>query len=600
MQKRIFSRQLWASRKTLTAAWVMPALLGLVTLALTGCASLEAPDKTTYNQINAELDKAVAAQVKPAQPGAVDAALLPPLKIEMPKLGKPPEQRFDLVVNNAPANQVFLGIVSGTRYSMLVHPEVSGTISVNLKNVTVFEALDAIRELYGYDYKVEGTRIFIEPLTMQTRVFKLNYISGQRKGTSDIRVISGSVSNSSATGPTAPGSTTTTTGAPISHAFETSKITTDTETDFWSELKNSLTSIIGDKDGRRVVVSPQSGVVLIRAMPNEMRHVQNYLKATQLSVDRQVMLEAKIIEVQLNDGYQAGINWAAFGTGPNSGISVGSVAPGTTLSTIGRALTSPSLAATAGATLANVATSSAATAVNGLFGLAYQTSNFAALLSFLDTQGTVHVLSSPRIATLNNQMAVLKVGTDDFFVTNVSSTTVTGGIGSTSTPNVTLQPFFSGIALDVTPQISENGEIILHIHPSVSLVTENLKTINLGGTLGTMNLPLASSAVSETDSVVRVQDGSIVAIGGLMRQSMNDNRSEVPVAGEVPVFGALFRNTNRVSQKRELVILLKTTVVQGDSDWAQDILNSRERIRKMQRDSYGSGASDTGNSAGRP
>jgi len=161
----------------------------------------------------------------------------------MPKVNKPPEQRFDLVVNNAPATQVFLGIVSGTRYSMLVHPEVSGTISVNLKNVTVFEALDAIRELYGYDYKVDGTRIFIQPLTMQTRVFKLNYISGQRKGASDIRVISGSVSNSSSTGPTTPGGTTTTTGAPTSRAFETSKITTDTETDFWGELKNSLMAI---------------------------------------------------------------------------------------------------------------------------------------------------------------------------------------------------------------------------------------------------------------------------------------------------------------------------------------------------------------------
>ncbi|MEO6145604.1 MAG: pilus (MSHA type) biogenesis protein MshL [Sulfuriferula sp.] len=560
---------------TLVTTWVLPVLLGLATLALTGCANMGARDNSTYKEINAELATAAAAQVKPAPQGAVNAALLPPLTIEMPKVSKPPEQRFDLVVNDAPATQVFLGIVSGTRYSMLVHPEVSGTISVNLKNVTVFEALDAIRELYGYDYKVDGTRIFIQPLTMQTRVFKLNYISGQRKGASDIRVISGSVSNSSSTGPTTPGGTTTTTGAPTSRVFETSKITTETETDFWSELRNSLTAIIGDKDGRKVVVSPQSGVVLIRAMPNEIRHVQAYLKATQLSVDRQVMLEAKIIEVQLNSGYQAGINWAAF----RSGLSVGSVAPGTLLSTSGP-LVSPTLAAAPGSVLANIATSSAATAANGLFGLAYQTSNFAALLSFLNTQGTVHVLSSPRIATLNNQMAVLKVGTDDFFVTNVSSTTVTG-TATTTTPNVTLQPFFSGIALDVTPQISEEGEIILHIHPSVSLVTENLKTINLGGSLGSLNLPLASSAVSETDSVVRVQDGSIVAIGGLMRQSMTDDRSEVPVAGEVPVLGSLFRNTNRVSQKRELVILLKTTVVQGDSDWSQDILNSRERIQKL-------------------
>ncbi|BBP04010.1 pilus (MSHA type) biogenesis protein MshL [Sulfuriferula plumbiphila] len=593
MQKRIFTRQLWASREILTAAWIMPALLGLVTLALAGCATQEARDKTTYNQINAELDKAAAAQVKPAQPGAVDAALLPPLKIEMPKLGKPPEQRFDLVVNNAPANQVFLGIVSGTRYSMLVHPEVSGTISVNLKNVTVFEALDAIRELYGYDYKVDGTRIFIQPLTMQTRVFRLNYISGQRKGTSDIRVTSGSVSDSPTTGTITPGATTTTSGGSSGRAFETSKITTTTETDFWSELKSSLTSIIGDKDGRTVVVSPQSGVVLIRALPNEIRQVEHYLKATQLSVDRQVMLEAKIIEVQLNDGYQSGINWAAFNRNGQNRFSLGADANSFAL---------PGGAPVAGSTLGSVfgaALPKAAATSAGMLNIAAQADNFAALISFLNTQGTVHVLSSPRIATLNNQMAVLKVGTDEFFVTNVSSTTVTG-TATTSTPNVTLRPFFSGIALDVMPQISDDGQITLHVHPSVSQVSEKDKTIDLGGTLGKMNLPLASSTVSETDSVVRVQDGSIVAIGGLMQQSMTDDRSGVPVAGDVPLFGALFRHTNRASQKRELVILLKTTIVRGSGDWSQDVLNSRERIQKMQRDGSDGDASDTGNSAGRP
>lgn len=592
MQKRIFSRHLWIGCEVLTAAWMKPALLGLVTLALTGCASQEARDKTTYNQINAEFDKAAAAQAKPARAGAVDAALLPPLKIEMPRPGKPPEQRFDLVVNNAPANQVFLGIVSGTRYSMLVHPEVSGTISVNLKNVTVFEALDAIRELYGYDYRMDGTRIFIQPLTIQTRVFKLNYINGQRKGTSDIRVTSGSVTDSPTTGTITPSATTTTSGGSSGRAFETSKITTKTETDFWSELRSSLTSIIGDKDGRTVVVSPQSGVVLIRALPNEIREVEHYLKATQLAVDRQVMLEAKIIEVQLNDSYQSGINWAAFNRNGQNRFSVGADANSFTL---------PGGAPVAGSTLGSVFGAALPRAVAtsaGMLNIAAQANNFAALITFLNTQGTVHVLSSPRIATLNNQMAVLKVGTDEFFVTNVSSTTVTGN-ATTSTPNVTLQPFFSGIALDVMPQISDDGQITLHVHPSVSKVSEKDKTIDLGGGLGKMNLPLASSTVSETDSVVRVQDGSIVAIGGLMQQSMTDDRAGVPVAGDVPLLGALFRHTNRDSQKRELVILLKTTIVQGNDDWSQDVLNSRDRIRKMQRGGSDEDTSDTGNSAGR-
>ncbi len=152
----------------------------------------------------------------------------------------------------------------------------------------------------------------------------------------------------------------------------------------------------------------------------------------------------------------------------------------------------------------------------------------------------MQVLSSPRIATLNNQKAVLKVGTDEFFITNVSTSTSSTGTTSTTSPSITVQPFFSGIALDVTPQIDENANIILHVHPSVSVVSEKPKVVNLG-TLGTFTLPLASSNVNETDSIVRVQDGNIVAIGGLMKQEQTDGKSQVPVAGDVPVAGALVR-----------------------------------------------------------
>lgn len=588
MQKRNFSSRVWPSPQVLSRARILPGLLGAAMLALAGCATHEARDQRTSHQISAELDQAVVATSQ-TPPPAVSAALLPPLKIEMPKAAQPQEQRFDLVVSEAPANQVFLGIVSGTRYSMLVPADVQGSISVNLKDVTVFEALDAIRELYGYDYRIDGTRIFIQSLTMQSRVFKLNYISGQRKGASDIRVTSGSVSDAPSTGTNESGTTTTTTGAASGRAFETSKITTTTQTDFWSELKSSLTAIIGDKDGRAVVVSPQSGVVLVRAMPMEIRQVENYLKVTQLAVDRQVMLEAKIIEVQLNDSYQSGINWGAFKRNGQNRFAVGANANSFSL---------PGGTPVAGSTLGSVfggALPTAASTPAGLLNIAVQADNFAALIAFLNTQGRVHVLSSPRIATLNNQMAILKVGTDDFFVTNVSSTTVTG-TSTTTTPNVTLRPFFSGIALDVTPQISEDGLITLHIHPSVSQVTENKKIVDLGGSQGQLNLPLASSAVSETDSVVRVQDGSIVAIGGLMRQSMSDDRSAVPAAGDVPVLGALFRHTNRVSQKSELVILLKTTVVQNGSDWSQDVLQSQQRIQKMRFDGNGP---EAGNGTGR-
>src|SRR5450759_1745682 len=170
-------------------------ILAIVVLGLSGCAAV-APKHGTYDQINAEIGKAAEVRTQPAPPDEVWAALLPPLKIELPKARKPLEERFSLTFDNVLASQFFIAIVSGTRYNMLVHPEVTGTISINLKDVTLFEALDAIRELYGYDYKVEGTRIFIKPLTLQTRVFHVNYMTGIRKGSSDIRVTAGSVNGS--------------------------------------------------------------------------------------------------------------------------------------------------------------------------------------------------------------------------------------------------------------------------------------------------------------------------------------------------------------------------------------------------------------------
>jgi MSHA biogenesis protein MshL len=236
---------------------------------------------------------------------------------------------------------------------------------------------------------------------------------------------------------------------------------------------------------------------------------------------------------------------------------------------------SNSLQATAGYALG-----AAANAANSIFGLAFQTSNFAALISFLESQGNVNVLSSPRISTVNNQKAVLKVGTDEFFVTNVSSTTTTG-TATTTTPNVTLQPFFSGVVLDVTPQIDDRGNIILHIHPSVSQVNTVNKAINLGSGGGSLNLPLASSNTSETDSIVRGQDGQIIAIGGLMQTSVSVDKSQVPGAGDVPVLGALFKSKNQTMQKRELVILLKPTIVQGQGTWNNDMLDTQRRMQDM-------------------
>lgn len=550
----------------------MKVSLGVLSavLLLAGCATPNARNQAAET-IQREMNQA-------AQPAEVSNALLPPLAVEAPVVeDKPLEPRFDLVVSATPVQQVFMAIVSGTHYSMLLHPEVAGNISLNLKNVTVFEALETIRDMYGYDYKVSGERIYVQPLTMQTRIFQVNYLTGTREGRSSVRVASGSVADvvSGSSGA----------AQQTSNARDSTQVSMSSNTDFWEDLTKSLKIIVGSENGRSVVVNPMSGVLVVRAMPDELKTVAAYLKASQVSIERQVILEAKIVEVQLNDGFQSGVNWAAFQNGPNSHATIGQAGAGSLLTPSGavaRTLTSAPLSATPGATLLPTAASLLPTGVTAgtLFGLAFQTSNFAALLNFLESQGNVHVLSSPRISTLSNQKAVLKVGTDEFFVTKLTGGSVTAATattaGTVTAPTVETTAFFSGIMLDVTPKIDDNNEIVLHVHPSVSQVSTVNKTVSMGAALGVFNLPVPSSSVSETDSIVRARDGQIVVIGGLMRQATFDDQSGLPGMPK-PIFG----QTSKRSEKRELVILLKPTVVDNDKDWAQDITQSRDRVNGM-------------------
>jgi len=585
------------------------SVFGLLLTLIAGC-SQNAAMKPHYESALGELDKAAATKPNAKQPDAVSQALLPPLVVEMPRNeGRSPDSRFDLAVNNAPAAEVFMAIASGTRYSMVVNPSIKEKISINLRDVNVFEALDTVREIYGYEYKIQGNRILIQPLTMQTRMFQINYLFNQRKGKSELRVSSGAISDSA--GSTQSGATTATTGpqSVTTQNLQSSRIETTTELNFWGDLASGVRAIIGTAEGRNVIVNAESGVVLVRAMPSELREVDSFLHAMQGVVSRQVLLEAKIIEVQLSDTFATGINWGAFRSGSNTAVAGGVLQPGTRLSPQGPLSTFTSIGPD-GQPLANSLFTGnpaspgsllAGTAIPGtIFGLAFQTANFAALLNFLETQGELQVLSSPRIATLNNQKAVLKVGTDEFFVTNVTTnqTTTTGGAVQNS-PSITVQPFFSGVALDVTPQIDENNQVILHVHPSVSNVVDKTKDIDLGAA-GTFRLPLASSSVSETDTIVRVVNGNIVAIGGLMKQSDSRTRGQVPGLGNIPIIGHAFKNTNRSGLKSELVILLKPTVIQSEDTWRQDVEDARHRVRDYRhaeygrywREEYGNGSGD--------
>ena len=543
-----------------------------VLLMVTGCAS-QSPKTDPASAIRAEMEQASATKPAVVVPPQISDALQ---VTELPTAtnNTPAEARFDLIVNNATAREVFLAMVTDTRYSMLMHPGVEGALSVTLRGVTVREALEAIRDVYGYDFKIDGRRITVYPPTLQTRIFTVNYLNLKREGKSEIRVNSGatSVPGSGGAASGLPSGTPSSSQTPQQqNAFENSRLSTTSNTDFWGELSAALRGIVGSGVGRNVVVSPQSGVVAVRAMPDELRQVDAFLKATRISVERQVMLEAKIVEVQLRDGFQSGVDWSLLrgrGSGGVVSTSGNTILPTNTLPT------QPTLLdATAFPALGN-----------GLFGLVFKQRNFEGVLSFLETQGNVQILSSPRVSAMNNQKAVLKVGTDEYFVTGLTGGTIEGtSVTSTKTtlPTVTLASFFSGIALDVMPQIDQGDTITLHVHPSVSSVTEVVKVVDLGTSLGTIRLPLPANSTNETDTVVRVTDGNIVAIGGLMQLQSRGSRSGLPGSTNIPVFSNLLGNQEQTGFKREIVVLIKPTIIRSAEDWREQAREAKERIDEL-------------------
>ncbi len=551
----------------------LPGLcLGLTLVAtalVVGCQTTAGWKESTGKEIDKAMEEAVASTTEKAKPVPADIsdALLPPLGITLPEgeqaaLGP----RFDLTVNNAPAREVFMGLVEGTAFSMVVHPNVTGRVTLKLEDITVPEAINAIREAYGYAYRREGNRFFILGRGLQTRLFTVNYLNFNRKGRSDTRVTSGELTQVDSDG----GRSSEASGI---------EVTTESEADFWKQLQETLSAIVGSENGRKVVLNPQSGLVVVRAMPDELRVVEQFLSATHATVNRQVILEAKIIEVELNDRFQTGINWSQMGSIDSADITASQVGGGTLLGSgtseiFGSGFTlDPRSGAFSGVG------STLTSAFGGIFALTAMSDNFSLFLELLKSQGDVQVLSSPRVATVNNQRAVIKVGADEFFITEIESTATAVGAVTAFVPSVELTPFFSGIALDVTPQIDEDNNIILHMHPTVSEVTEQTKNFVVSG--DDFSLPLAVSAIQESDNIVRAKSGQIIIIGGLMKEGVTDQNARVPLLGDVPVIGRLFRHKKITRIKRELVILLRPTVINVSQDWADAIEESQDRLEKI-------------------
>ena len=560
-------------------------------LVLGGCESQQSKENVS-SDIEEAMDDAIQSnQASNTLPGAVTNALLPAIDLTTTKLpDMTGDERYDISVSDVPADQFFLSLVDGTPFNIVIHPEVEGTITVNLRDVTIPQVLEAVRDVYGYEFISTEYGFQVLPGRMQAKIFQINYLNIQRTGKSSTLVSSGALSTGSnpstgGTGSTS-GSSRGANQSRSSSVFGTEIRTEQPEIKFWTELQSSVEAIVGGGEGRNVVVNPQSGVVVVRALPSELREVETFLRATQLIVQRQVILEAKIIEVQLNSRHQSGINWSSMLKPGNNKLTASQIGGGSVLvnesgvSDIAGMQSNLGGAPTLGIA-PDLLDTTLTSAFGGVFSLALDLGDFTAFIELLKTQGSVQILSSPRVSTLNNQKAVIKVGQDEFFVTDVSTQNVSSATTTTIVPDVTLTPFFSGIALDVTPQISEGGEVTLHVHPSISEVLDQQKTLTIGSQVQT--LPLALSTVRETDSVVRARSGQVIVIGGLMQNSVDDEQASPGNLDKTPLIGRLFKHTNKKIVKSELVILLKPVVVESDEEWKNNLQKSADSLKNLRQ-----------------
>ncbi|EKA7360666.1 TPA: pilus (MSHA type) biogenesis protein MshL [Vibrio parahaemolyticus] len=537
-------------------------VVGITIASLMGCSMGHRDPVEVKQALNESINQANSRALEEI-PSSVEADLMPNLDSNVSS-DNGTSKRFRIQANAVEARSFFASLVKGTEYSVAIHPAVQGNITVNLSDVTLDEVLSVVQNMYGYDVMKSGKVIQVYPAGMRTVTIPVDYLQFKRSGRSLTSIVTGSVtsagtSNSGGSSDSSDSSdsnnsnngndsSTTSTGG--------TRIETITESDFWPMLQQAVANLIGSGKGQSVVVTPQAGVITVRAFPDDIREVREFLGVSQERMQRQVILEAKILEVTLSDGYQQGINWSNLSASIGNSGSIIVNRPASAL---------PPLDAIG-------------TLLGGQTNVTISDGNFEAVLNFMSTQGDLNVLSSPRITAANNQKSVIKVGTDQYFVTELSSN-AGNGENSNAVPEVELTPFFSGISLDVTPQIDNKGNVFLHVHPAVIEVTEEVKQLNLGGQFQNIQLPLAKSSIRESDSVIRAKDGDVVVIGGLMKQQNVEQVSKVPFFGDVPALGHLFRNTSNVTQKTELVILLKPTVV-GVNSWQKELERSRDLLQE--------------------
>jgi MSHA type pilus biogenesis protein MshL len=530
----------------------------LILILVIGCAS---PPKKEQPKPSAQFKETTPSQ--PAPEVTLKELVIPQKEVAK----KVPEKLFSFFARDASIQDVLLAFSRESDLNIVIDPEVSGKVTIDLKRVTLREALDAILFPLGWTYRIDGRFIQITRPQMETRLFTLNYISTKRTGKREIYASTG--------GGMQTGTLVGQQGAVSTGGARTgfSDLVSTDEMDIWVEIQRGLETIIfgsaderekaADKEkatlarvdgkGKKLVINKSTGVIWVTDYPANLNKVASYLETMEGSSQRQVTIQAKIMEVILSNEYKAGINWKVIEGLPRSinlswGLTdkAGTTGyPGGTTSTTSGTTGTTAGTATPGAFKINPF---GGTLAIGALGTEVALSDIVQAIS---EQGDVKILSNPTISTLNNQKAIIRVGDQDVFF-------ITGAIATQNTVTQTIQPMTIdiGIILDVTPQIAEDGTIIMNIHPSITEKTGEKVTPD-----GKTTFPLLS--VRETDTTVRVRDSQTIIIAGLMAEKKEQAAIGVPLLKSIPLLGHLFRYKTENKKNSELVIMITPTLQVG-------------------------------------
>jgi MSHA biogenesis protein MshL len=539
----------------------MPVLLAAVACQLSGCAS--APVRTPTVEVRAEAPPLPRADAAMA---AAPAAPLPDLPVTQTAVVEHDARRIDLDVSNAEVRGVVRQIAEQYGLALDVDPQLQGAVSARLQNATMTQALDAVLAPRGYSYAVQQQVLRVTKSRMETRIFAVDYIALSRNSlgiTALQRSLNTGQNGQNGFGGGGVGGA----GGSLNGINGSSSIITTVEgADLWNELRVAMRALVfhvGEEaapagapgtaaggignmlpqanapgafsqvgeDGTMLIINPLAGQITVTAPPAVLAQVGTYLDAFEASVRRQVLIEAKIVEVTLNRHYQFGIDWSALRRIGSVGLNVATAA------------------STGGVTLS---LDSPTDTDDGI----------SVVLDALETQGDVRVLSSPNVAVLNNQRAVFNVATDEVFF-RVTRQPVIGPAGTPIgfTTEVEPQQVPVGISLDVMAQISADNTITMNVRPAVTNLVRTESLAIEDGTQATA--PVIDRR--ETDTMVRMRGGETVVIGGLMQTSEENTTTGVPFLRDIPLIGRLFRGVTHDREKRELVVFLTPRIIAGQA-----------------------------------